>query len=64
MRVCIISHSQGEYFEVKNTEIGNFPGGPLLKTSPFNTGDAGSVSAQGIKISYALWLKNQNIKQK
>ena len=40
----------------------DFPGGPLVKT--FNAGASGSISAQGIKISYALWLKNQNIKQK
>ena len=39
----------------------DFPGGPLLKTSPFNAGDAGSISAHGIKISYALWLKTKTL---
>ena len=37
--------------------------GPVVKTSPFNAGGAGSISGQGAKI-HALWIKNQNIKQK
>ena len=33
-------------------------------TSSFNVGDAGLISGQGAKISYALWPKNQDIRQK
>ena len=39
-------------------------GGPVVKTSPFNAGDAGLIPGQGAKIPHASWRKNQNIKQK
>ena len=42
----------------------DFPGDPVVKTSPSNSGDVGSVSAWGAKIPHALCSKNQNIKQK
>ena len=42
----------------------NFPGGPVVKTSPSNVGSEGSIPDQGAKIPHALWPKNQNIKQK
>ena len=42
----------------------DFPGGPLIKTSPSNAGGEGSIPGQGAKIPHALWPKNQNIKQK
>ena len=42
----------------------DFPGGPVVKTSPSNAGGAGSIPGQGTKIPHASWLKNQNIKQK
>ena len=38
----------------------NLPGGPVVKTSPSNTGDTGSIPGWGAKIPYALWLKTQN----
>ena len=41
-----------------------FPGVPVVKTLPSNAGGAGSIVVWGAKISYALWPKNQNIKQK
>ena len=42
----------------------NFPGCPVVKTSPSNVGSEGSIPDQGAKIPHALWPKNQNIKQK
>ena len=39
----------------------DFPGGPVVKTSPSNAGGAGSISSQGAKISHALQPKNQNV---
>ena len=35
----------------------DFPGGPVVKTSPSNAGGAGSVLGQGTKIPQALWPK-------
>ena len=42
----------------------DFPGGPVVKTSPSNAGVAGSISGQGAKIPHAPRPKNQNVKQK
>ena len=42
----------------------DFPGGPVVKTSPSNAGCVGSIPGRGAKIPHALWPKNQNIKQK
>ena len=42
----------------------DFPGGPVVKTSPSNAGGAGLIPGQEAKIPYASQPKNQNIKQK
>ena len=42
----------------------DFPGGPVVKTSPSNAGGEGSTPGRGAKIPHVLWPKNQNIKQK
>ena len=49
---------------VKNHMVGDFPGGPVVKTSPSNAGGVGSTPGQGAKIPLTLQPKNQNIKQK
>ena len=36
----------------------------MVKTSTSNAGGAGSIPGQGDKILHALWLKNENMKQK
>ena len=41
-----------------------FPGGPVVKTSPSNARGAGSIPGRGAKIPHAFQPKNQNIKQK
>ena len=42
----------------------DFPGGPVVKTLPSNTGGAGSIPGQGAKIPHVLQPKKQeNIKQ-
>ena len=46
------------------TKLGDFSGGPVVKTSPSNAEGAGSISPWGTKILHALWPKNQNKKQK
>ena len=33
----------------------------MVKTSPSNTGDAGSIPGWGIKIPHSSWPKNQSI---
>ena len=35
----------------------DFPGGPVVKTSPPNARCAGSISGWGTKIPHALWPK-------
>ena len=42
----------------------DFPGGPVVKTSPSNAGGAGSIPGQRAKIPHASQPKNQNIKKK
>ena len=42
--------------------MGDFPGGPVVKTS--NAGDAGLIPGQGAEIQHASQPKSQNIKQK
>ena len=42
---------------------GDFPGSPVVKTSPSNAGGAGSIPGRGAKIPHAS-QKNQTIKQK
>ena len=39
----------------------DFPGSPVVKTSPFNAGDSSSIPAQGANTSHASWPKNHNI---
>ena len=41
---------------------GDFPGGPVVKTSPSNAGGAGSIPGWGAKIPHALRPKNQKHK--
>ena len=42
----------------------DFPGIPVVKTSPPNTGGVSLIPGQGAKILYASGPKSQNIKQK
>ena len=43
---------------------GDFPGSPVVKTSPSNVGGAGLIAGRGAKIPHASRPKNQNVKQK
>ena len=43
---------------------GDFPDGPVVKTSPSNAGVATLIPSLGAKIPHVLWPKHQNIKQK
>ena len=47
--------------EIKSRD---FPGGPVVKVSPFNGGAVGSIPSHRAKIPHALSPKNQNIKQR
>ena len=44
--------------------LGNFPGGPVVKTSPSNAGGVGSIPDQGAKILRASRPKHQNINRR
>ena len=52
------------YCLILKTYCRDFPGGPVVRTSPSVTGGAGSIPGQGAKIPHASWPKNQNIKQR
>ena len=41
---------------------GGFPGGPVVKTSPFHAGYADSIPGQRARIPHALQPKNQKHK--
>ena len=43
---------------------GDFPDGPVVKTSPSNAGGVGSIPGRGAKIPHTSGPKNQNRKQK
>ena len=45
-------------------EMREFSSGPVVKTSPSNAGDVGSIPVQETKVPRALGPKNQNIRQK
>ena len=47
-----------------NTIFWDFPGGLVVKISPFKAGVVGLIPGWGAKIPFALWPKHQNIKQK
>ena len=47
-------------FTSKMCKQRDFPGGPVVKTSPSNAGDAGSIPGPGAKIPHASWPK-QNV---
>ena len=50
--------------EIFNKKMGDFPGGPVVKTLLSNAGGVGSMPGQGAKIPLASWTKKQNRKQK
>ena len=43
---------------------GDYPGGPVVKTSSSNAGGVFSIPVRGAKIPPASWPKPQNIKQR
>ena len=44
--------------------LGDFPGGPVVKTLPSNEGVIDSTPGRGVKSPHASRPKNQGIKQK
>ena len=48
----------------KEKPFRNFPGGPEIKTSPSNTGGAGSIPGQRVKIPLVLGPKKKKKKHK
>ena len=47
-----------QWFRIKNSEIGDFPSGPVVKNLPYNAGDVGSIPGQGTKIPHAVGQLN------
>ena len=55
-----------DFIKIKN--VGDFPGGPVVKTSPSNSGGVRLIPGQGAKILHASVHasppKNQNVKNR
>ena len=51
-------------FQTLKNVFRDFPGSPVVKTSPSTARSVSLISGQGTKIPHASWPKNQNIKQK
>ena len=49
---------------IRNQDLGDFPGGPVVKTSPSSARCVGLIPGQGVKTPHASRPKNQNINQK
>ena len=49
---------------LKMVTVRDFPGGPVVRTSPSNAGGAGSLPGRGAEIPHASGPKNQKLKQK
>ena len=64
--VSIVSRAQNSLITIEKRELMNrdFPGSPVVKTSPSSAGGLGSIPSLGAKISVASWPKKQKIKQK
>ena len=45
--------TQIETFHLK-IQVGDFPGGPVVKNPPYNAGDAGLIPGRGTKIPHAM----------
>ena len=43
----------------KNFRLGNFPGGPAVKTSPSSAGSESSIPGWGTKILHTMWPKTK-----
>ena len=54
-----IQESNANHRRSRKRHRGDFPGSPVVKTSPSSAGDVGSIPGLGAKI-YASWPKNQN----
>ena len=54
----------GKYLRIVKQEevVRDFPGGPVVKTSPSNSGGAGLIPGWGTGIPHASRPKSQNIK--
>ena len=48
-----VKREEQEQLVLRNSRIGDFPGGPVTKNLPYNAGDAGSIPGQGTKIPHA-----------
>ena len=59
---------QSCFFPAKLLSFGDFPGCPVVRTSPSNAGGGGRVCRfgpwWGFQVPHTSWLKNQNMKRK
>ena len=62
--MLLLLHHLWISIELFKTQVRDFPGSLVVKTSPSNAGGASLIPGQGTKIPHASWPKYQNVKQK
>ena len=61
---CGREPSKGTDTERHKQNEGDFLGGPMVGTSPSDTGSASSIPGWGIVVPHALWSRDQGIAQR
>ena len=61
--VCVNTHPANKDVQIRCNEPWDFPGGPVVKSSPSNSGGGDLIPGQGTKIPFTLKPKNQNVEQ-
>ena len=46
----------------KQRDLGDLPGGPVVKTADFTTRSTGSIPGQGISIRHVVWCGQNKVK--
>ena len=60
LTVHYFSRTQSRRY-IENSNIKDFPGGPVVKSSSSNAQGAGSIPDQGAKMPHVSWPKNKYI---
>lgn len=61
---CYVTVRVSEGLLHQRTRLGDFPGGPVVATSPSNPGYLGLIPSRGARIPQASWTESQDMKEK
>ena len=51
---CLLRRARLDQHKSMRRDVGDFPGGPVVKNLPSNAGDVGLISGEGTKIPHAV----------